>query len=138
MDSKKASNYRPISISTSLSKVFEHVLLSRLNPYLKTEDNQMGFKPGVSTETSVLLLKEAVQSYILNESNVFGIFLDASKAFDRINHKKLFMKLSKQGVPLSYVELLFDWYSNQRCCVRWDSIQSDYFCVTNGVQQGSL
>ena len=66
------------------------------------------------------------------------MFLDASKAFDRVNHSLLFDKLLKQGVPGYIVRLLVFWYTNQKMCVRWGNVYSDYFGVSNGVRQGSI
>ena len=65
-------------------------------------------------------------------------FIDASRAFDRINHYKLFSKLSERGVPDSIIRILAYWYANQRMQVRWGSGVSAPFSVGNGVRQGGL
>ena len=64
--------------------------------------------------------------------------MDASKAFDRVNHSKLFKKLSDKGVPDYLIRLLIFWYENQTMCIRWGSKTSEKFNVTNGVRQGSI
>ena len=69
---------------------------------------------------------------------MFVSYLDASKAFDRINHDKLFDKLRRRGVPMYVTRLLIYWYRCQRFCVRWGSTYSELFSVTNGVQQGGI
>ena len=74
---------------------------------------------------------------VLNGS-VFICFLDASKAFDRVNHSLLFDKLLRRGVPGYVVRLLVFWYTNQKMCVRWGNVYSDYFGVSNGVRQGGI
>ena len=71
-------------------------------------------------------------------SPVAACFLDASKAFDRVNHWRLFQKLLDRDVPLSIVRILLYWYRHQDVCVRWGKSTSDSFRVTNGVRQGSL
>ena len=68
----------------------------------------------------------------------FACFLDASKAFDRVDHVKLFEKLTKRGVPSYIVRLLIFWYTNQTMCVKWGSSISGMFHVTNGVRQGGI
>ena len=65
-------------------------------------------------------------------------FLDSSKAFDRVNHRKLFAKLREAGVAPSVADLLEFWYLNQEFCVRWGGLTSDGFTVGNGVRQGSI
>ena len=65
-------------------------------------------------------------------------FLDASKAFDRVNHKKLFLKLLERGVPVNIVKLLIFWYGNQLFSVKWGNTVSESFKVSNGVRQGGI
>ena len=79
-------NYRPIAITTVLSKVFEIAILGRYEHFLSTSCNQFGFKPGHSTDMAVYSLKHIVDYYSSQSSPVYICFLDASKAFDRINH----------------------------------------------------
>ena len=71
-------------------------------------------------------------------SCVYTCFLDASKAFDRVNHSILFQKLSDKGVPGYLIHLLIFWYENQTMCIRWGSRMSEKFNVSNGVRQGSI
>ena len=61
---------------------------------------------------------------------MYVTFLDASKAFDRIDHWLLFNKMIKKGVPLFIIKLLVFWYSRQRMFVRWGNTCSTSFCVT--------
>ena len=149
-DKSEASSYRPIAVSTALSKIFEYMVHSRLKQFLyppdhlcsepsrSSRDNQFGFKKGVGTESCVFLLKESIRSYICKDSYVHCAFLDASKAFDRVNHRKLFEKLSEKGVPLYLLSLLRSWYSNQCMYIKWNNFVSEKFEITNGVRQGSL
>ena len=65
-------------------------------------------------------------------------FIDASKAFDRVHHFKLFNKLKLRGVPSSLVRILAYWYANQSMRVRWGNILSTPFNVGNGVRQGGI
>ena len=80
------NNYRPVAISNSLSKVFELILLDRCEEYLWTSGNQFGFKADHSTEMCIYALHEFIDYYRSRSTNVYVTFLDASKAFDRINH----------------------------------------------------
>ena len=69
---------------------------------------------------------------------IFMCFLDASKAFDRVQHSVLFAKLVRRGVPMYIVKLLCYWYSYQTMCVRWGGVLSGKLCVSNGVRQGGI
>ena len=64
--------------------------------------------------------------------------LDASKAFDRISHAKLFNKLVARNAPCCLIDFLIDWYSKLYSCVRWNSTLSKYFVVKLGVRQGGI
>ena len=79
-----------------------------------------------------------VNLYSNNKGCVFTCFLDASKAFDRVNHSILFEKLSKRGIPNYILRILEYWYLNQNMFVKWGETSSDLFHVTNGVRQGSI
>uniref|UniRef100_A0A0S7EYH5 LIN1 n=1 Tax=Poeciliopsis prolifica TaxID=188132 RepID=A0A0S7EYH5_9TELE len=89
-------NYRPIALASVLSKVLEKILLGRLNQFISTTDNQFGFKAKLGTDFCIYGLKEAVRTYLRKNSSVLLGFIDASKAFDRVNHNKLFDKLKKE------------------------------------------
>ena len=125
-------------MASVLSKVLERILLDNLSLYICTTDNQFGFKEKHSTDLCIYALKEIVETYRRQNSTVLIGFIDASKAFDRINHHKLFLKLSQRGVPGSITRILAYWYSNQNMQVRWGSRVSTPFGVGNGVRQGGL
>ena len=92
-------NYRPICLANVFTKVIENVLLSRLQNWLSTTCSQFGFKAKHGTEMCVFILKELVRYYIEHGSCMYVTYLDASKAFDRVNHQKLFSKLIEAGAP---------------------------------------
>ena len=100
------NNYRPIALVTVSSKIIELVILNHIESYIATNDNQFGFKRKHGTDLCIYSLKNVVQYYKEHNSPVFACFLDASKAFDRVNFYTLFYKLVKCGVPLLIVRLL--------------------------------
>ena len=87
---------------------------------------------------AVFSLKETINIYWRHSSPVFVCFLDASKAFDKINHWILFDKLIKLNMPLIVVRLLAFWYMNQRLSVQWHDEISEPFRTSNGVKQGGI
>ena len=131
-------NYRPVALSNIFCKVLEIIILGRIECYLTTSANQFGFKKRHGTDLCIYTLKEIVNLYTSSKGCVFAGFLDASKAFDRVNHSLLFEKLAKRGIPFYILRILIFWYDSQQMCVRWGETISDYFKVTNGVRQGSI
>ena len=132
------NNYRPIALASILSKVMERILLDRVNIYISSLDNQFGFKPKHGTDMCIYALKEIVNLYNSKNSTVLMCFIDASRAFDRVNHKKLFIKLKQGGVPGYIVRVLAFWYAHQNMRIKWGGSISDPFSVTNGVRQGGI
>ena len=137
-DLSNKNNYRPIALSSTISKVFESVILYRLEEYLWTTDNQFGFKTGHSTDLCVYALTEFIEYFKRWSTSVYVAFLDAGKAFDKINHWVLFKKLINRGIPIYLVKLLCYWYQHQSMYVKWGSNMSSKFQVTNGVRQGGV
>ena len=90
------NNYRPIAFFAIKicisSKVFEHVILFRLEVYLWTNDNQFGFKPSHSTDLCVYALTEFIEYFKSRSTSIYVAFFDASKAFDKISNWTLLKK----------------------------------------------
>jgi hypothetical protein len=106
-------NYRPMALATVASKLMEMLILQRCD----NKDAQFGFKSNHSTVVC---------------------FMDASKAFGRVNHWTLYHKMLKRGVPVYIVRLLVNCYIVQLFCVRWGTAVSSSFNVSNGVWQGGI
>ena len=132
------SNYRPIAISSNISKVLEMCIFSKISHLFEIADNQFGFQRQLGCDMCIYVLKETVHVYVSRDSPVFCAFLDASKAFDRVNHSKLFRKLCEHSVPLCVSRLLRYWYMHQTVHVRWGTCNSSSFRVSNGVRQGGI
>ena len=131
-------NYRGITISPIASKLFEHSLKIVFQDYLSTSEYQFGFKRNSSTVHALHCLKQTVNYYVDNGSRVFCCFLDASKAFDRVVHAGLFLKLIDRKVPLVFLDIIVSWYGDLYCRVRWGDSFSDWFFVSAGVRQGGV
>ena len=84
------------------------------------------------------MLKETINYYHNYNSPVYVCFLDATKAFDRVNHWLLFKKLIHRGIPKYVVRILLVWYRTQRFFTQWGGARSSLFSVGNGVRQGSI
>ena len=132
------NNYRPIAIASVISKLFERILLHRMTEYLETCPNQFGYKQKLGTDSCIFTLKELLNKYNSYNSTIFLCFLDASKAFDCVNHSKLFKTLVDIQVPGYIVRILKYWYEHQSMFVKWGEGQSTSFKVGNGVRQGGI
>ena len=75
------SNYRPIAISTVLSKVFEFVLFGKMEPYLLISDNQFGYQKGLGTEICIFTLMETIRHYQMSGSHVFNLLFRCYSCF---------------------------------------------------------
>ena len=131
-------NYRPIALASVLSKLIERIILDRIDKCLLTSPNQFGFKSKHGTDHCIFAFKEIIDYCTKLNSRVSVCFLDASKAFDRINHTKLFDKLRKRGICGYLLRILVYWYETQTMCVRWGNHISNDFQVSNGVRQGGI
>ena len=137
-DTSAKNNYRPIAIVTAMSKIFELCLATVMDAHLVTSDNQFGFKQKHSTDLCIYTVKSIIQYYNYYNSPVYTCFLDASKAFDRVNHWTMFKKLILRGVPIIIVRMLCFWYRSQQLCIQWGKTRSSFFTISNGVRQGGI
>ena len=118
--SNDSSNYRGITISPILSKLFEHALKDVFADHLHTSSYQFGFKAKNSTNHAIFCLKRTMDYYIDHGSRVYCTFLDASKAFGRLVHSGLFIKLIERNVPMVFLRIIISWYDGLLCRVKWD------------------
>jgi len=101
-DKFNMSNFRPVSILTSFSKILENIIYTRiyahvvLNEILANE--QYGFRSGLSTDNASYTLIHEILSALNNKHTVGGIFCDLGKAFDCVNHRILLAKLEHYGI----------------------------------------
>ena len=133
-----SDNYRVIALSSVVCKVFDLLILKREMDKLCSSVMQFGFKEGVSTTQCTFSLLETVNYYKQNNTQVYALFLDASKAFDRIEYSKLFSVLIKRKVSPLVLRTLLHMYKNQKLKVRWEDVESYPFVTTNGVKQGGV
>ena len=130
-------SYRGITILPIISKLFEIMLSKMLDPYLKSCNSQFGFKQGSSCSHAIYTVRKTVEHFTSLNSTVNLCALDISKAFDKINHIKLFNKLMDRNVPLNCILILICWYDKSSVCVRWEDSFSYFIKLETGVRQGS-
>ena len=131
-------DFRGISISSIISKVFEHCILERYGKYLTTNETQFGFKKKSGCRDAIYSLRRVVEHYTAAGSTVNLCVLDISKAFDKMNHHGLFMKLMKRSVPINLLLVMEKWFANNYTCVKWGSVFSVFFQLHCGIRQGGV
>jgi len=136
--SLSCDDFRGIAISPVVSKVFEHCVLDRFQHFLSSCDAQFGFKKGVGCRNAIYRVRKIVDKFIEGGDTANICALDLTKAFDKVNHASLYMKLMKRHIPLQLLQLLENWLSDSFACVKWGSSWSQIFQITSGVRQGSV
>ena len=126
------------ALSSILGKLLDWVILLSCDKALSSNDSQFGFKPKHSTSLCTFVVKETVQYYLNGGSIVYGMLLDASKAFDRVQFIKFFRLLLSRGLCPVICRLIATLYTNQTSRVKWGSSFSETFSISNGVKQGGV
>ena len=117
------NNYRPISNLCSLAKVFEKMILVKLDQIAEknnidlTGSLQHGFKKFHSTNTAMLSIQNAISKALDKNNFAALISLDLSAAFDAVNHDLLIKRLHTIGLPSKIVSLIKSWLSNRKMYV---------------------
>ena len=135
-------NYRPISLLTAISKLFEKVVFSQLYDYFRNNDlfydSQYGFLKNHSTEFAAMELTDKVLKDIDEKHITLAIFMDLSKAFDTLDHSILLRKLAYYGINGSALEWFTSYLTGRTQYVEIDGISSDILSLSTGVPQGSI
>ena len=131
-------NYRPISILSNLSKIYEKLMYNQLYDYFDNIlfPSQCGFWKGYSAQHCLLVMIEKFKEAI-DRGHEFGALLtDLSKAFDCINHGLLIAKLYNYGVYS--VNMIFSYLSNRTHRIKINECLSERSIIEHGVPQGSI
>ena len=135
-------NYRPISLLPICSKIFERLIYNELFTFFTDNNlispNQSGFRPGDSCVNQLIAITHEIYKSFDDGLEVRGVFLDISKAFDKVWHEGLLLKLSLNGISGNLLKLLRDFLY---CCkqrVVLNGQNSSWENVNAGVPQGSI
>ena len=136
------SNYRPISLLSVCGKVFEKNLYKSIFDYLTENNllssNQSGFKPGDSCTNQLLSISHEIYSSLDKNLETRAVFLDISKAFDRVWHEGLIHKLKLNGIQGNLLNVLTSFLNSRKQRVVLNGQCSDWKNVSAGVPQGSI
>ena len=139
-DPTKTANYRGITVTSIIMKVVEKAWLLRVVPTLKEQQNPMqhGFTQSSSSINAALLVSEALNEAYDIKKPVHITLLDASKAFDVVDHDILLNELYDIGVKGKLWLTFQSMYQNTTSSVKWKGILSSDFSVKQGVRQGGV
>lgn len=136
------SNYRPVSLCSSVGKIMERVVFKKIYNHLHSNNLiykfQSGFLPGHSTTFQLIDIYHHVCQSFDSKQYSCMVFCDISKAFDRVWHKGLLFKLRQNGIEGDFLDWLSNYLCNRKQCVVLNASSSDTKSVLAGVPQGSV
>ena len=134
--------YIVITITSSVYKLYCQILNHRLIAWSEVNnvlcDEQNGFRPGRCTIDHAGNLQMCLKILLRKKLSTFAVFIDFSKAYDRINRELLWHKLIKMGISGRFLASLQSLYKNVKCTVLVNGLQTDWFDVNCGLKQGCI
>lgn len=138
----KPENYRPVSLTSIICKIFESIIKDALNSHLERNhliaDSQHGFMKGRSCATNLIEFFEKVTKAVDQGKAVDIFYLDFAKAFDKVPRERLLEKLKAKGVEGNLLNWLRDWLTDRSQKVTIDGGSSADITVESGVPQGTV
>ena len=132
LDPTLHSNYRPLTMSSVISKLYEELTL----PVYEANDSQFGFRESRGCDKACLLLNDVSMLMLERKSPLFLTSLDTAKCFDRVWHTGLFYKLYR-CLPIVYWRFYHNWYRTMTACVKINNVTGSEFSISRGIRQGS-
>uniref|UniRef100_A0A4W2I334 RNA-directed DNA polymerase n=1 Tax=Bos indicus x Bos taurus TaxID=30522 RepID=A0A4W2I334_BOBOX len=139
-NAKECSNYRTIALISHASKGMLKILQARLQQYVNRElpDVQAGFRKGRGTRDQIANICWIMEKAREFQKNIYFCFIDYAKAFDCVDHNKLWTILKEMGIPDHLTCLLRNLYAGQEATVRTRHGTTDWFQIGKGLCQGCI
>ena len=137
-DTKLLSNYRPISLTNTMYKIYASLLQKRLAAHFdhRLRPTQFGFRSGRSVTQPIHILRRLLEVHERQTEAFHAIFLDWAKAFDSVTFSSIQSSLEYMGVPPSFRAAIASLYQNPTFTVRESKHQSTTYTQTRGLRQG--
>ena len=134
------NSYRAITLSSAILKLFERILLEKAQNSITKQLNwlQGGFRPNIGCNMSSVMLRECILYAKENGSKLYVCYLDIEKAFDRVWHCGLFLKLYEMGIKSELLRIIIELHRNMISCVLYKGHKSDWFNIMQGTRQGGV
>ena len=132
--------YSTISLMSHLTKKLLRIIMARMRKSLRPEISQLqfGFVPDKSTRNAIFTLSMLAERCIEMQKDLYLYFIDYSKAFDKVIHKKLFNILEHQDIDGKDLKVIRNLYWDQTAAVRIGGELSEYKLIKRGVRQGCV
>ena len=139
-NAKECSNYRIIALISYASKVMLKILQARLQQYINRElpDVQPWFRKGRRNRNQIANICWIIEKAREFQKNIYFCFIDYAKAFDCVDHNKLWKVLQEMGIPDHLTCLLRNRYTGQEATIRTRHGTPDWFQIGKGVHQGCI
>lgn len=139
-DKSQIINYRPISIISAASKIFEKIIYKKLFNSVRhlISTQQHGFMPNKSTVTNLAEISDYIAKNLPGGGQIDIIFTDFAKAFDKVNHKILIAKLRKYNIDSCIINLIASFLRGRTQNVCINGAKSSDICPYSSVPQGSI
>ena len=131
-------NYRPVTVLSSQSKIFERLMSKQIIKYIELSPYLCGFRKGYSTQHALMRLVEECRTHLDNKGAAGALLMDLSKAFDSLNHELLLAKLYAYGFSKKALQLIFSYLNNRKQRVKINGSFSSWDISRIGVPQGSV
>lgn len=135
-------SYRPISLLSCLSKLFERVILNQLNDYMDTSEivpkQQYGFTKGKSCVHQLYRIKKKIKASLSNRKSIGMLSLDLKAAFDSVWHEALIYKMVSAQIPSYLTKIVKSYLSNRSFTVSVGKAQSEKRFIRVGLPQGGV
>lgn len=141
-DSRQASSYRPIALSATMGKIFEHLVKNRLEWLVENKgilaNTQFGFRKGRSTLDSLTILTSDIRLALSKKQQLVGCFLDISSAYDNVQLPLLRAKLLQLSIPARIVQIICKLFMGRTIKIRTGNTFHPPLTVWQGLPQGSV
>ena len=140
MPAKECSNYRTTVLISLACKVMHKIHQARLQQYVNRElsDVQAGFRKGRGTRDQIASIHWIIKKAREFQKNIYFCFIDYAKAFDCVEHNKLWKILKETGITDYLTCLLRNLYAGQETIVRTRHGTTDWLQIRKGVHQGCI
>ena len=139
---QKPEQYRPVSLTSQIMKVFERVIKQKIMKHLilnhKLNKGQHGFVPGRSTQTQLLAHYNDIYETLMEGKRLDTVFLDFAKAFDKVDHDILLEKVKKHKISGKIGRWLGEFLKDRKFRVVANNCISEEADVISGVPQGTV